>query len=72
MFYVSPDHFLAIEAYEKVKQLRNSYVHIMGASYGIKGQEQYYISGIVGNNSEGGFNRLDWLTEYEMLNSLDS
>ncbi|ASN71604.1 hypothetical protein 2F1_3 [Uncultured Caudovirales phage clone 2F_1] len=70
MFNVTPDHFLAKEAYEKAKSLKTSYVHILGSSYGIKGKEQYYLSGVVGNNSEIGFNRLDWLTEYEELNGI--
>lgn len=65
---VTPDHPLAHEAYEQIKNLRCDYVCILAQTYKKSDTEVgYFVAGIYPHSGEGGFNRLDWLTEYEML-----
>lgn len=73
MINVNPDHPIAHEAYEQVKNLRCAYVNIIAHTFKKSETEQgFFIAGIYPNltNNEGGFNRLDWLTEYEQLNGI--
>ena len=70
MINVTPDHPIAHEAYEQVKNLRCAYVNIIAHTFKKSETEQgFFIAGIYPNSGEGGFNRLDWLTEFEQLNS---
>ena len=72
MINVSPDHPIAHEAYEQVKNLRCDFVNIIAHTFKKSDTEQgFFIAGIYPNKGEGGFNRLDWLTEFEQLNQQD-
>lgn len=72
MINVSPDHPIAHEAYEQVKNLRCDYVNIIAHTFKKSDTEQgFFIAGIYPNKGEGCFNRLDWLTEFEQLNQQD-
>ncbi|TVT83439.1 hypothetical protein [Acinetobacter colistiniresistens] len=71
MINVTPDHPIAHEAYEQVKNLRCVYVNIIAHTFKKSETEQgLFIAGIYPNlgTGKGGFNRLDWLTEFEQLN----
>lgn len=75
MINVTPDHPIAHEAYEQVKNLRCVYVNIIAHSFKKSETEQgFFIAGIYPNlgTGEGGFNRLDWLTEFEQLNGISN
>ncbi|AZC06673.1 MULTISPECIES: hypothetical protein [Acinetobacter calcoaceticus/baumannii complex] len=68
MINVTPDHPIAHEAYEVLKNLKCDYVNIIAHTYQKTAHEEgFFIAGIYPNSNEGGFNRLDWLTEYEQL-----
>lgn len=74
MINVTPDHPIAHEAYEQVKNLRCDYVNIIAQTFKKSETELgFFIAGIYPNltNNEGGFNRLDWLTEFEQLNGVE-
>lgn len=72
---VTPDHPLAYEAYEayeQIKKLRCDYVCILAQTYKkLDTEVGYFIAGIYPHSGEGGFNRLDWLTEYELMSGED-
>lgn len=71
MINVTPDHPIAHEAYEQVKNLRCVYVNIIAHTFKKSETEQgFFIAGISPNSGEGGFNRLDWLTEFEQFNGI--
>ncbi len=71
MINVTPDHPIAHEAYEQLKNLRCDYVHIIAHTYRKSDTEQgFFIAGIHPSKNEGGFNRLDWLSEYELLKGM--
>lgn len=73
MINVTPDHQIAHDAYEQVKNLRCVYVNIIAHTFKKSETEQgFFIAGIYPNlgTGEGGFNRLDWLTEFEQLNGI--
>ena len=73
MINVTPDHPIAHEAYEQVKNLRCVYVNIIAHAFKKSESEQgFFIAGIYPNLGTGecGFNRLDWLTEFEQLNGI--
>ncbi|MCM1963373.1 hypothetical protein NCY62_14850 [Acinetobacter pittii] len=68
MINVTPDHPIAHEAYEPLKSLKCDYVNIIAHTYQKTAHEEgFFIAGIYPNTVEGGFNRLDWLAEYEQL-----
>jgi len=68
MINVTPDHPIAHEAYEVLKNLKCDYVNIIAHTYQKTAHEEgFFIAGMYPNSNEGGFNRLDWLTEYEQL-----
>ncbi|MEQ1201470.1 hypothetical protein [Acinetobacter nosocomialis] len=68
MINVTPDHPIAHEAYEALNNLKCDYVNIIAHTYQKTAHEEgFFIAGIYPNSNEGGFNRLDWLTEYEQL-----
>ena len=74
MINVTPDHPIAHEAYEQVKNLRcvlrqhHCHIHLKS----LKQSRGFFIAGIYPNLGEGGFNRLDWLTEFEQLNGISN
>lgn len=71
MINVTPDHPIAHEAYEQVKNLRCDYVNIIAHTFKKSETEHgFFIAGIYPNKGEGGFNRLDWLAEFEQLNGI--
>lgn len=68
MINVTPDHPIAHEAYEQLKNLRADYVNILAHTFQKSETEQgFFIAGIYANSNENGFNRLDWIAEYEQL-----
>ncbi|MFX7085679.1 hypothetical protein ABTI07_13765 [Acinetobacter baumannii] len=68
MINVTPDHPIAHEAYEVLNNLKCDYVNIIAHTYQKTAHEEgFFIAGIYPNFNEGGFNRLDWLAEYEQL-----
>lgn len=68
MINVTPDHPIAHEAYEALNNLKCDYVNIIAHTYQKTAHEEgFFIAGIYPNSNEGGFNRLDWLIEYEQL-----
>lgn len=68
MINVTPDHPIAHEAYDVLKNMKADYVNIIAHTFQKSASEQgFFIAGIYPNSNEGGFNRLDWLTEYELL-----
>ncbi|MFP5005883.1 hypothetical protein ACLFLN_09630 [Acinetobacter pittii] len=68
MINVTPDHPIAHEAYEALNNLKCDYVNIIAHTYQKTAHEEgFFIAGIYPNTIEAGFNRLDWLAEYEQL-----
>ena len=71
MINVTPDHHIAHEAYEQLKHLKCDYVHIIAHSFQKSETEQgFFIAGIYPATGENGFNRLDWLAEFEQFNGI--
>ena len=71
MINVTPDHPIAHEAYEQLKHRKCDYVHIIAHSFQKSETEQgFFIAGIYPAIGENGFNRLDWLAEFEQLNGI--
>lgn len=71
MINVTPDHPIAHEAYEQLKHLKCGYVHIIAHSFQKSETEQgFFIAGIYPATGENGFNRLDWLAEFEQFNGI--
>jgi len=65
---VTPSHPVAKLAYEKVKSCKFNYVHVIAGWYLKDDERKYYLAEVRGNDLEVGFNRLDWLSEYEIQN----
>lgn len=70
MINVTPNHEKAEEAYPTVKAMTCDRISIIAQPFQKSETETgYYIAGIHPNRSElGGFNREQWLAEYEQLN----
>lgn len=70
MINVTPTHEIAHEAYATVRAMTCERISIIAQEYRKSDTEKgYFIAGIYPNNSDtGGFNRLDWINEYEQLN----
>lgn len=68
MINVTPDHIIAFEAYEQLKKMKSDYVTIIAQTYQKSETEQgFFIAGIYPSVNENGFNRLDWLAEFEQI-----
>ena len=66
---VMPDHEIATEAYSSVKAMSCKHIHIIAKTYQKSETELgYFIAGIYPSNNEDGFDREQWLKEYEQLN----
>ena len=71
MINVTPDHPIAHEAYPQLQNMRCDYVNVIAHTFQKSETEQgFFIAGIYPNTNENGFNRLDWLAEFEQLNSI--
>ena len=71
MINVTPDHPIAHEAYPQLQNMRCDYVNVIAHIFQKSETEQgFFIAGIYPNKGEGGFNRLDWLAEFEQLNGI--
>lgn len=70
MINVTPDHPIAHEAYHQLQNMRCDYVNVIAHTFQKSETEQgFFIAGIYPNLNESGFNRLDWLTEYEEIHN---
>ena len=70
MINVTPDHPIAHEAYPQLQNMRCDYVNVIAHTFKKSETEQgFFIAGIYPNTNENGFNRLDWLAEFEEIHN---
>ncbi|WP_139874086.1 hypothetical protein [Acinetobacter baumannii] len=65
--HVDPAHPVAPDAYIRVLNCKSNYVYILAGWFLKDGEKKFYIAEVRGNDVEAGFNRLDWLTEFDTI-----
>lgn len=72
MKYVQPNHPIAHEAYETIKAMNCEFISIVAKAYPISPTETgYFIAGIFPSTVDNGFNREEWISEFEKLQGIE-